>query len=394
MSLWRSVLVGAAATTLLFACTLTRNLDYLQDGKKDAGTSSSGSSTSSSSTSSSTSSSSSSGAPGQAQGTPIATGQYAPASLVQDASNIYWTTADNQIMALAKSAPAGTAPKQLAKLDGQVQQVGQAVVDVAAAGNVYVWLDSGDVKSIPKAGGAAVQLFNIPAPATIEAIAADDTYLFVLVTSDPDGNSQSALYRYPKAGPYTATTLSTRGTSPTTMILTSDSVFWAVTDDNANLDNVVLQLPKTAAAGATATAYTNTLQDQGSPVGIIPDYQYDIVIDAQTFYWVDTGGDAAYFQPFAPPTGKATRLFAPSTASSNTINALTEDGTNVYLTLTTETDSTSLLRVPKGGGEAPTEIILAATNPTEVITDGPSLYIAYDGPGSTTLQGGILKLAK
>ena len=37
---------------------------------------------------------------------------------------------------------------------------------------------------------------------------------------------------------------------------------------------------------------------------------------------------------------------------------------------------------------------VAGANPTELINDGPTLYIAFDGPATPGTAGGILKLTK
>ncbi|MBX3233083.1 MAG: hypothetical protein KIT84_13010 [Labilithrix sp.] len=357
MSLRSFVLVASAA--VLAACTLTRSLDYLQAGDGGAGTGAS------SSTSTSTSSTSSSGdldPDAQAAGEVIAPQQSDPSMLRQDGDSVYWVTLDNKLRRVAKS---GGAVQEL----GAYADVIDVAVDPAGGNNVYV-LTPTAVRTLPKAGGDAVDLVTLPATHEPLGVVVDATYLFVLLADTTDYRTQ--LLRYSKANVGAPANLATANESdPYAIALAGGKVFWNALNQAGSY--VVHELAVDAPPGTAPTAY------KGTGEGISVFQQGDLVADERALYWLDDLKEAP-FVLIREPLGAPEKLL-----NSAEISILTVNSKFIYMAKGDVRADRIIVR-PKEGGDL--EELASQPGPASLVADDAALYVAFAGVGS----GGIQKI--
>ena len=232
---WRflsAALGGTAAAGVLFACTLTQSLDYLQKGDGGSAAILEGGDEAN-------------GEGGIEGGGRVplwqVTGQTKPGFLALDANNLYWI-ADGKVFSVPKAT--GGTPKLL----GTVPPTASALTaDTDAAGFVFAAVGT-DVLRLAKDGsgaGGGVTVFAPGAGATIaDTIGADDSSLFVLQYDENGTGVDARILRMAKDGG-APTDISGDG-GATTMTLDPSSVLWLSADPDKS---AFIQHTKTAPAG-------------------------------------------------------------------------------------------------------------------------------------------------
>ncbi len=341
----------------LFACTLTRSLDYLTSGEPDGG-------------GSGRDGGDALGDSGAGVAAPLAPAQFSPRNLAQDAESLYWTNGDGAIVTVPKT---GGATRTIATI-APPATVTWLSADSAAGGDLFLIVDDA-VKRVPKAGGEVVLVErDLPKPA---ALAVDTDAIFV-IHGDLDAVEPGFLARYARDGS-TRTTLSPEDHEPRALALHGTSVFWAA--DGLETSGV-FELPKDAAG------------DAGAPMRIYDDD--DLFIDTAEAFGVDE--QAIYFFDFetlkrldrgsSEPQTRLTTLFEPPGGTVPT--AFAHDTTNLYVV--DRRDRGAIIRVPKTGGP-PSAIASNQEVPTAVVADATAIYFTVQGTGLAP-DGAVVRVVK
>ena len=255
---------GTAAAAVLFACTLTQSLDYLQKGdggtvvgdggidpNVDGG--------------------------GEAGGrVPLwqVTSQTKPGFLALDAQNVYWI-ADGKILTVPKAT--GGMPKLLGTVPPNASGL---AVDGDPAGFAFVAVGT-NVLRVAKDGSnatASVTVFNPGAGATIaDTIGADQSSLFVLQYDQNGAGVDTRILRMAKDGGV-PTDISGDG-GATTMTLDPTDLFWLSADPDKS---AFIEHAKTAPAGTDVAVLALGTDDD------LPTFSSEIAVDATNLYWLTT----------------------------------------------------------------------------------------------------------
>lgn len=368
----RALGVGVLASALLFACTFTRNLDYLQTGDEaaEAGTSTSGNTSTSSSSSGTTSGDS--GVVGQL----LVPTLLNPANLVQDDANLYWSTDDNKVMRAPKT---GGEPKELAKLKGDVGAITGITID-PQGGTLFLLVD-GSVKTLSRDGGTPADF--LPGP-DVSAIVADETFLFTLSS---DATGAPVVRRYPKANAAQPTVISPAAnpndTAGTVIAAYKDSVYWSVSDVDAV--SVLYEQPKNVASGVAPKVWKHTgLDADKAPVGVSMSSPEQLAIDDEGIYWIDDANSVPYRLLRTQMQADAPALLNVQTSAST---AITVDAKYMYVL-----DGKNVIRITKANTDERT-VYGADDTSSEIVNDANALYYTFTGDG-VKATGGIYKLPK
>ncbi len=359
-------LVGVSAGAgVLFACTLTQSLDYLQKGDGGAAVIPDGK------------------PPLSDVGTdsPIGrmpvwqvNGQTKPGLVVTDANNVYWL-ADGKISSVPKATGSPT------KLVGTVPPTATALAaDTDPTGFVFAAAGT-DVLRFPKDGSgaaAAAVVFAPGASATrADTIGADDTSLFVLQYDSLGAGVDTRILRMAKDGGAAADISGDSGA--TTMTLDPTSVIWLSAD---TATPQIIQHAKAAPADTNTGVFTLSLDDN------LPTLSTDIAVDATSLYWITN--DVMSMKELIvsrkrQPAASVISIFIGTT--DDTFADLAIDDTYVY---TIDTHASTLLRVPKTGGSS--EIVVSGLQqPTGLAVDATGIYLSV---AATAANGQVLKFAK
>ncbi len=361
------VVIGSLA---LLACTFTRPLGYLTEGDPaDGGAPTDGGG-------------SSSGTPldgdaGDIAGTLLAGAQLNPKYLLQDADNLYWFTDDSRIMQLPK---AGGSPREVTKLAiASPDSLFAIALDPSPGGKFYLSID-GAVKAMPREGGALVDL--LPGPNAVR-VAADESYLFVLGTDDVD---VPTLTRYPKGNVSSGVVLSKVGSGDTgtgALALFGDGVYWSTTDPEAV--QILYELPKAATAAAAPKVWKNTgrnIDKVAAGVNVLESYQ--LAIDADGIYWIDSSYGLPYHMTRSQMVGEAPALL---TSQNGVAAAITVDAKNIWV-LYDE-------RVIRIGKQDNSRVQLRTpTTATEIVSDDRAVYYLFLGTDDIKPTGGVYRIDK
>lgn len=346
------------AAGVLLACTLTQSLDYLQKGAGpvDAATETS------------------SGEAGNEAGTRVPTvlvpNQTKPGFLAQDGTALYWI-AGGMVWSVPKSG--GTA-----KALGAVPPSSTLLVaEPDPAGALFV-LDGSVVHRLPKdgSGGSIVFTGNAGEPPA-DTIAASASSLYVLQYDPTLAIEGSRILRMAKDGGGATDIAPDSG--PTTLNRDARSVFWLGSDPGKPA--IVEQL-ETAAPGTTTAIYALSANDD------LPTLSTDIVVDDASLYWITSDPTSAAAEIVArkrEASGSVVAIHrgAPDDAFAN----VAVDATHVYFI---ETRTSSLLRVPKSGGDVD-RLVVGLKAPSGLVVDAMSVYLSVEATGST---GQILVVTK
>ncbi len=357
---------GTAAAAVLFACTLTQSLDYLQKG--DGGVS----------------------APiveagdgpnveggGEAGGrTPVwqVTAQTKPDFLALDAQNVYWI-ADGKVLTVPKAT--GGMPKLLGTVPPNASAL---AVDADPAGFAFVSVGT-SVLRVAKDGSSAtasVTVFNPGGGATnADTIGADQSSLFVL-QYDPNGAGVDArILRMAKDGG-APTDISGDG-GATTMTLDPTDLFWLSADPNKS---AFIEHAKTAPADTDVAVLTLGANDN------LPTLSTEIAVDATNIYWltIDAAStNAIIVSRKRQPTASAVTIYLGT--PDDTLEDIALDDTFVYAL---DTHGARLFRVAKTGG-APENLLTGLQQPTSLAVDDSGIYVAVAALGT---NGQITKIAR
>jgi sugar lactone lactonase YvrE len=276
----------------------------------------------------------------------LASGQPTPATLAIDGTSLYWVNnAPNG--AVMKMPLAGGTPTTLAS--GQTNPWGIAV----DAANVY-WTNTrgGQVMKVSVSGGT-------PEPLATDqqgpnSIATDGTNVYWTNLHD-----QAAIMKVPVGGG-TPTAIATGLHSPDTLAIDATSAYWTNTGDGTVM--------KVALAGGTPETLAT---GQKGPQGI--------AVDATSVFWITHNDTKIMTVPLAggAPAMLASSDLPPAIAYSG----IAVDATNVYWAA----PNGSMMKVAKSGG-TPTTLVTGLQRPSNVVSDGTSLYF-------TTYCGSVMKLA-
>ena len=350
------VLFAAAAAV---ACTLTQSLDYLQkgDGLTDGGAVEASVPEGGSEA-------------GGRAATVLVPNQTKPGFLAQDATTLYWI-AGGTVMSVAKS---GGTPKAL----GPVPPSATALVaEPDPAGAVFV-VNGGTVLRVPKDGSdSGVAFTTAPADPPTDTIAASASALYVL-QYDPSGLVEgSRILRVAKSGGTAVDIAPDAG--PVTLSLDSKSVFWLGT----NVDKpAIFEQAEKSAAGTTTAVYALSANDDA------PTLSADIAIDDTSLYWVTsnaTSGTAEIVGRKRQAVASAVAIYRG--AADDVFANLSIDATHAYFL---EKKRSSLLRVPKNGGDVET-LLVGLKAPSGLVVDGTAAYLTVEATGNT---GQVLVLTK
>ena len=365
---WRftsALVCGTAAAGVLFACTLTQSLDYLQKGDgggvtvAEAGDGPSGEG----------------GAEGGGR-VPVwqVTGQTKPGFLALDAVNVYWI-ADNKVFSVPKAT--GGTPKLLGPVPPNTSAL---TADTDPAGFVFAAVAT-NVLRFPKDGsgaGGAVTVFAPPVGATnADTIGADDSSLFVLQVDMTGAGGDARVLRMAKDGG-APTDISGDG-GATTMTLDPSSLLWLSADPNVL---AFIQHAKAAPGGTDSAVFTLAPNDN------LPAFSSEIAVDATNLYWLTT--DAASTKALIvsrkrQPAASAVTIYLGTT--DDMLDDIAIDDQYVYAL---DTHASSVLRVPKGGGDRE-DLLTGLKQPTSLAVDQSGIYVSDAVAG---MNGVILKIAR
>lgn len=386
MSWARTGAFALIASAVLLACTFTRSLDYLQEGQTvpEGGASTSSSSSSGTTSGSSASTDDTFNPDLPPAGDVLASEQLNPASLLQDADNLYWVTEDNKVMKVAK---AGGAAKQLTALPGvERSQISTMTIDPSPGGNLYLVI-AGTVKTLSREGGAPADFLPAPVGASIYEILADDTSLFVLGATDEDDTA--VLTRYPKGnaagGVVLSRPASAGDTGPGALATFGNDIYWSTYDINGV--QVLHELPKTAASGTPpVTTWKNTGRNADKePAGVNALNGFELAIDQDAIYWVDS----SYFLPYrlarSSPVAETAPLFGEKVASALSV---TVDAQTIYVLA-----KDRIVALQKSDTGKRVHINSEKTG-TMILGDDKALYYVFLGSDSAKASGGIRRVKK
>jgi hypothetical protein len=358
-------ILGVAGTAgVLFACTLTQSLDYLQKGDGGAEAVIEGGPPTGD------------GGPDGGQPAPVweATGLTKPGFLVLDATNVYWVT-DGKVVSVSKAT--GGTPKVLGTVPSNISAL---AADSDPAGFVFAAVGT-DVLRLSKDGSGAAANVVVFAPGSgatnADAIGADDTSLFVLQYSVSGLGTDARILRMLKDGGAPADISGDGGA--TTMTLDPTSVNWLSADPT----KVELVQHAKGAPVDMDTAVFSLGPDDGPPM-----LSTDIAVDDAFLYWITTDATAT------------TRLIVSrkrqASASVVTIylgqadDALARLAIDDKYVYALETHKSALLRVPKSGGD-PVVLLSGLKQPSALAVDATGIYLAEAVVGMT---GRVFKIAR
>ncbi len=367
----RSLIVaslGVAATAgVLFACTLTQSLDYLQKGDGGAGIGpviEGGGPTGDG------------GADGGGQPAPVweVTGLTKPGLLVVDATNAYWVT-DGKVVSVPKAT--GGMPKVLGNVPPNTSAL---AVDGDPAGFVFAAVGT-DVLRMPKDGtgaAAAVAVFAPGSGATpVNAIGADGPSLFVLQYSVNGLGVDARILRMANDGGAPADISGDGGA--TTMTLDPTSVLWlSASPDRSE----IVQHAKGAPADVNSAVFSLGPDDG------VPTLSSEIAVDDAFLYWITTDSTATtpiMVSRKRDPSASVVTIYLGK--PDETLRHLAVDEKYVYAL---ETHGSTLLRVPKSGGD-PVVLLSGLKQPSALAVDATGIYVAEAVVGMT---GRVFKIAR
>jgi hypothetical protein len=350
-----AAMLGTATTAaVLFACTFTQSLEYLQKGggadvvsddPNDVGDG------------------------GVRTPTVLVANQTKPGFLAQDATALYWL-GGGTVFSVPK---AGGMPKKLGSVAGPITSL---VADPNPDGAVFVAIGK-DVARFPKDGSDGGVVFaGAAADPLADTVAANETSLYVL-QYDQNGEETHRILRMTKDGAGQVDIAPDSG--PATLTLDSTSVFWlTIGIDNPSF----VEQPKAAAPGAGTTVYKLAADDD------LPLSSSQVAVDQGAIYWIAedfVSGGVTIFSRKRAPSAPTVALFR-GTADDAFTNIAVDDAYAYVL----DTKKSTLLRVPKTGG--PAETVVAGLNaPSGLVIDATAIYITVEAIGDT---GQVLTVAK
>jgi hypothetical protein len=362
-----AILCGAATAGVLFACTLTQSLDYLQKGDGGAvvapgieGGPPAGDG----------------GPDGGGQAAPVweVTGLTKPGFLVLDPTSAYWIT-DGKVVSVPKAA--GGTPKVLGTVPPNTSAL---AADSDPAGFVFAAVGS-DVLRMPKDGSGAagnVVVFAPGAGATpVDTIGADSTSLFVLQYSVTGAGADARILRMANDGGGPADISGDGGAQ--TMTLDPASVVWLGADPGKSQ---FVQHAKGAPADVN-TAIFSLGPDDG-----LPTLSSDIAVDDAFLYWITSDATAVtrlIVSRKRNPSASVVTIYLGR--ADDALAHLAVDDKYAYAI---ETHTSSLLRVPKTGGD-PVVLLSGLKQPTALAVDATGIYVAEAVVGMT---GRVFKIAR
>jgi len=358
---------GTAAAAVLFACTLTQSLDYLQKG--DGGSAPIGEAGDGSNVDAG-------GAAGGRAPVWQVTGQTKPAFLALDAQNVYWI-ADGKVLSVPKATGGtpkmlGTVPPNASALavDGEGEATGFAFVAVGT-----------NVLRVAKDGsgaGDSVTVFNPGAGATVaDTLGADQSSLFVLQYDQQGSGVDARILRMAKDGG-APTDISGDG-GATTMTLDPTSLLWLSADPDKS---AFIEHAKTAPAGTDSAVFTLGPDDN------LPTLSTEIAVDATNLYWLTTDANSTneiIVSRKRQPSASAVTIYLGT--PDDTLQDIALDDMFVYAL---DAHGARLFRVPKTGG-APENLLTGLQQPTSLVVDDSGIYVSVAGLGP---NGQITKIAR
>ena len=347
------------AAGVLVACTLTQSLDYLQKGDGPTDGSVEGSA------------GDSGGEAGGRTPTVLVPNQTKPGFLAQDATTLYWI-AGGMVMSVPKS---GGTPKVLVAVP---QSASGLVAEPDPAGAVFV-VNGSTVLRVPKDGTAGGVVFTAGAgdPPT-DRIAASASGLYVLQYDQSATVDGSRILRMAKNGGAVVDLAPDAG--PTTLNLDAKSVFWLSSDDAARAS--IIEQAENSAPGTRTAVYSLSTNDD------LPTLSADIAIDDTSLYWITTDATSSAAEIVARKRQASASVVAIHRgAVEDTFANVSLDATHAYFL---ETRRSSLLRVPKNGGDVET-LLVGLKAPSGLVVDGTAIYLTVEATGNT---GQVLVLTK
>lgn len=365
---WRTLRLGlgaAAAAGILFACTLTQSLDYLQKG--DGGT-----------TVPVVDGDGPNVEAGSEAGGRTAlwkvSGQTNPGSLALDANSVYWI-ADGKVLSVPKAS--GGAPKVLGAVPSNASAL---AADTDPAGFVFVAIGSSVVRLAKDGttGDAGTTVFAPGATATnADSIAADDTSLFVLQYDSTGTGMDARILRMAKDGGAPSDISGDGGA--TTMTLDPSSVFWLGADPDKSQ---FVQHAKAAPAGTDTAVFPLAPNDD------LPMLSSEIAVDATNLYWLTTNAastKAVIVSRKRQPSASVVTIYLGT--PDDTLQHIGIDDTYVYAL---DAHGARLLRVPKAGGQHE-DLLTGLQQPTSLAVDDSGIYVSSAALGN---NGEVIKIAR
>lgn len=337
------MLAAGGGALLLWACTITQSLDYLQEGGEDGGPG------------------------GEAGALPVlVAAQTKPELLAQDTASLYWTSAGS-LLSVAKS---GGEPRQLGTLPGLARYL---AVDPDLGGAVFVAVGK-SILRFPKDGSDAGVIFTggNAAPAT-SVVAVDEAALFVLQYADTA--EDSFILRMAKDG---GAGVGLTDAGPTFMTLSPSTVVWF---DLIGENGALRELPKTAAPGTASKAFPLGPNDDA------PAASSHLAADDSSFYW-STEGIVSLPSVVSQSRGGGPVVTLHRGTENDVFGNVAVDATHVFAL---ENKSGVLYRIAKAGGAAE-RFAERLSAPTSFVVDATNVYVAVEGVGPK--GGAILKTKK
>jgi hypothetical protein len=361
-------ILGVAGTAgVLFACTLTQSLDYLQKGDGGAGIGpfiEGGGPTSEG------------GADGAGRPAPVweVPGLTKPGFLVVDATNAYWVT-DGKVVSVPKAT--GGNPRVLGTVPPDTSAL---AVDSDPAGFVFAAVGT-DVLRMPKDGSGAAAKVGVFAPGsgatTVDTIGADGTSLFMLQYSANGVGVDARILRMANDGGALADISGDGGAM--TMTLDPTSVIWL----SANPDKSELVQHAKGAPADVNSAVFSLGPDDG-----VPTLSSEIAVDDAFLYWITSDSTATtplMVSRKRDPSASFVTIYLGK--PDETLAHLAVDDRYVYAL---ETHGSTLLRVPKTGGD-PVVLLSGLKQPSALAVDATGIYVAEAVVGMT---GRVFKIAR
>jgi len=371
-----SLLTACVVASFAAACTFTRSLDYLTDGR---GAPDSGSDRGETGTT--PPGDPEAGLPANAE--TIAATQFNPRNLAQDATNLYWSSND-AILARAKS---GGEPRTVVSAGaGKVISWIAADNTDVAAGSLYV-IVNGEVNKVPKSGGSLTMIDNQTPKAT--AVIPDEGGSGAVFVTHAD-NASSIGFATRIGSDNVLARLSPDYWNPHGIGIAGPTLF--VSGEDEQVLGVVYQLPKDAiASGDGGTTPAPTIIRGANETDILPDAPGVFAFDDESFFWYDS----EYSQPAmvfrvsrVAGSSTVTPIYTPPEASKITHLVLDKD--NVFMT--DERAGGAVIRITKQGA-SPSGIAQNQPTPTSVLVDDRYVYFALQG-SALSPDGSIVRIPK
>ena len=332
------------------ACSLTQSLDYLQEGP---GIDDGGGDVVDASTDATI----------FAPPVTIAAAQSRPSSLCQDVDNLYWLDASGEVRTVPK---AGGQARSIGTI--AAPPVTRLAADVGIGGFLYAIAGTA-VRRLAKTGGTAETILTAAVPPA--ALVADSSLVFLIedktvVRIGSDGGARTTLVRAQDA---------------VGLAVAGPNVLWANKLSGFDGEFTIRSVPKDAVPDASPQVFNPSNQMELS-FGTFA----ALAADTEAAYYAES--DIVSRLLTVPMPGRLLQIYLSQHEEQNAVDSIAVDDQFLYVT---ENEAQGIVaRAPKIGG--PVEIIARVRQPTSVIVDNRAIYFLLVGASQN--DGAVMSVTK